>query len=95
MNFTYLDNAFQDDNRAILLYEINDYENGLVLDVGSTVNVVDIMIDPNMPSGYSALIHLKNAGRDYIVDKDYLMPYNNFKKLYNKVLDIALKKGRL
>jgi hypothetical protein len=95
MNFTYLDKAFKKDDKAVLIYPINDYETGTILEVGTTVNVVDIMLDPSVPSGYSALINLKNAGRDYIVDKDYLMPYADFKNLYNKVLKMALMKGRL
>jgi hypothetical protein len=53
------------------------------------------MIDAQMPSGYSVVITSGFGGREYFVDKDYLMPYNDFKAIYNKVLDLALQKGRL
>jgi hypothetical protein len=95
MNFTYLDNAFQKDDRAVLLYPIQDYKNGLILEVASVVSVKDIMVDPNMPSGYSVVITSGFGGREYFVDKDYVMPYEDFKPLYNKVLQVALQKGRL
>jgi hypothetical protein len=95
MNYTYLDNAFKKDERAVLLYPIQDYKNGLILEVASVVRVVDIMIDAHMPSGYAVVIKSGYGGTDYLVDKDYLMPYNDFKSVYNKVLDMALKKGRL
>jgi hypothetical protein len=95
MNFTYLDNAFQQDNRAVLLYPIKDYGEGLFLEIGTTVEVEDIMLDPQMSSGYAVVIHLNNSSRAYFVDKDYVMAYKDFKSLYNKALDMALQKGKL
>jgi hypothetical protein len=95
MNYTYLDNAFKRDARAVLLYPIKDYDNGLFLEVASTVVVEDIMIDAHMPSGYAVLFKTGFGGREYLVDKDFVIPYEDFAPIYNKVLDLALKKGRL
>jgi hypothetical protein len=95
MNFTYLDNAFQEDSRAVMLYAIKDYQSSMFIEVGTTVTVLDIMVDPNFRSGYSAVIKLKNSATTAIVDKDVLMPYKDYVKLYNKALETALLEGRL
>jgi hypothetical protein len=95
MNHIYLDRAFQTDNRAVMLYGIKDYESPMFIEVGTIVEVEDIMIDPNFRSGYSAVIRLKNSDRIATVDKDLLMPYSDYAKFYNKALEMALQKGRL
>lgn len=95
MNYTYLDNAFKNDPRAVFLYAIKDYESPLFFEVGTIVNVLDIMVDPNMRSGYSAVIETKYGLSTAIVDKDVLMPYKDYVKFYNKALEMALQKGRL
>lgn len=95
MNFTYLEDAFKKDNRATLLYPIKDYDNGMFLEIGTTLDVLDVMVDPHMKSGYSVIVKIKNAGRTYIIDKDFLMPYGDFKNLYNKALEMALRDAKL
>jgi hypothetical protein len=95
MNYTYLDNAFKEDQRAVMLYGIKDYNSPLFLEVGTIVKVLDIVIDPNMRSGYSAIIETKYGLKTAIVDKDVIMPYKDYIKFYNKALEMALQRGRL
>lgn len=95
MNFTYLDKAFQEDDRAVLLYPVDDAHNSVFIEVGSTVYIRDIQLNPIMQSGYSVEILLKNSQRICYVDKDILMPYKDWKPLYNKALELAANKARL
>lgn len=95
MNHVYLDNAFQTDSRAVMIYGIKDYQSPMFIEVGTVVTVLDIMIDPNFRSGYSVIIKLKNSETTAIVDKDVLMPYKDYVKFYNKALEMALQKGSL
>jgi sporulation protein YlmC with PRC-barrel domain len=94
MNFTYLDNEFQTDSRAVMLYGIKDYDSPIFIEVGTVVTVLDIMVDPNFRSGYSVIIKLKNSDTTAIVDKDVIMPYKDFKKVKEAVLVQALNQAR-
>ena len=84
-----LDSFLQTDNRAILLEDIDDYENGYFMKFGDVVEVLDLHIDPSMSSGYSAEITHGYEHKKYFVDKDIIIPY----EIWNKICDFVSKEN--
>jgi hypothetical protein len=79
-----------DDNRAVLIYNIKDYEAGFFASIGDSVEVVDKNKDEMSPSGYSYLVKHGIAGRLYHVDPVYLIPHSDWVRIYNRVVELCL-----
>lgn len=76
-----------------LLMDIRSPETPFFANVGDRYIVADEGVDPMMPSGHMVL--LKNYGGAIKVDKSMVIHLDDWKNIYNSVLDMALRSAKL
>jgi hypothetical protein len=70
---------------VVLLMDIKDHSAPFYAKVGYRFVAMDICIDPMMPSGYAVVI--QGYGPIGRVDKQAVVHYDDWKNIYNSVID--------
>lgn len=77
---------------VVLLMDIESPETPFFAKTGSTYKAKEVLIDPNMPSGYA--VKLEGYSNGVLVDKSAVVHRDDWKNITNAVLTTALKEAR-
>jgi len=77
------------DNRAYLIYSIQDEEDGALLSIGTQVRVLEVEFDRNYGSGAYALCKVK--GKERKICPSLLMPRKDWEKLVSTIGEKAVR----